>query len=223
MRSPRVQRRHGAHFLAGRHGMHALPDHALARLQALGQRDRAGVVAQHLHAAQFQRVLLRLDHPDGGVLAVMEQRGGRQRVGRRAIGAGVAEADVGRHAQADLGLGIFQRELGAVGAALRVGGGRDLAQHGVESLAGQRTERDAGALAHRQAGQQAFGHVADGVDVARPGQVVDRLAGRDVLARVGPLGGDHAGVVGLQGGVFELVGGQRRLLRGWSRCASAEA
>ena len=110
--------------------MHALPDHALARLQALGQRDRAGVVAQHLHAAQFSVSSCGLT-ADGGVLAVMEQRGGRQQVAAP-LALALLKLMLPPSCQADLGLGIFQRELGAVGAALRVGGGRDLAQHGVE-------------------------------------------------------------------------------------------
>ncbi|MNL26142.1 hypothetical protein D3C87_1476540 [compost metagenome] len=173
-----------------------MPDDALASLHAVGQRDRARVVAQHLHAAQFQRVFLRLHDPHGGFLAVMEQCRGGHGVGCLARGAGVIEADVGGHAQPHIWRGRFQRELDAVGAALRVGGGRDLAQDGGKSLAGQGSQGDAGALPHGQPRQHVFRHVADGVDIAGPGQLVDGRARGHVLARVGLFGGDHTGLIG---------------------------
>lgn len=213
MRSPRGAAAAPRGPFAGRHGVHALPHHALAGLHALRQGDAARVVAQHLHAAQLQRVFLRLDDPDGGLGAVMEQRRRRHRVGSGAVGLAVVEADVGGHAQPHLGRGRLQRQLGAIGAALRIGRRRDLAQHGAEGLAGQGRQRDGGALADGQARQHAFGHVAQRVDVARPGQVVDRLAGRHVLPGVGLFSGDDAGVVGHQGGVVELIRRQGGLLR----------
>ncbi|KAG1393462.1 hypothetical protein G6F59_014357 [Rhizopus arrhizus] len=180
-----MQRRHGAHFFAGGYRVHAMPDQAFAGLYAACQRDGAGVVTQHLHAAQLQRVFLRLDDPDGGLLAVMEQRGGRHRVGGLAVRTPVVEADVGGHAQPDIRRGRFQRELDAVGAALRIGGRCNFAQDGSKGLARQRAQRDGGALAYGKPRQHAFGHVADRVDVAGPRQLVDGCPGRHVLAGVG--------------------------------------
>ncbi|CAM2168739.1 hypothetical protein BLAT2472_10948 [Burkholderia latens] len=95
---------------------------------------------------------------------------------------------------------------------MRIGGRRDLAHFRGELAARQRRQRNACRVTGLERRERGFGHVADDVDVARPRELVDGLAGRHVLAGVCLFGSDRARVIGDQRRIAQLVLRERELL-----------
>lgn len=184
--------------------------HGFASLQASGEDGAVFAECGKLNRLAAQLVVF--DNPDKVRLAVVAHGGQGNTNSRRRVG--FADADLGGHAQAQLGWRIEQSDACRVTAGLAVGHGAQFAQLARNDRVGVDPEFDRKLLGQTHGFTLAFRDGDQNLPLALPGKAQHGLAGGDDLSAIDQNRADDTGKIATQFAIGGLVAGQCVLCQG---------
>ena len=164
------------------------------------------LVAQDRHRPQLHGGACRVEHPDGGAVVGLKQRGRGQLNDLLVL---LDNPALHRGAKAHGFRWVGQRDAHREGPRDGIGGRADLtdAAHGLD--VGIAKQRDDDGDVRWRAAQDPLGHLELGLFLIDPRDANHHLTGGDNLSGLGADRGHDAGILGAQVGVAEALDGVR--------------